>query len=132
MTAQQVKNNWGYLYQKYKSYVDNTKTTGRSGVAKPKYFKEMEEIYGYRPIMYNEHESIVGLPELLPITSTASSPTSAVAAIGESAGPSRVSQENVHISKKRPVMAILSDDEDVNDPVIHIPNKELSKKSTKN
>ena len=81
--------------------------------------------------MYNKHESIVGLPELLPITSTASSPTSAVAAIGESAGPSRVSQENVHISKKRPVMAILSDDEDVDDPVIHIPNNELCKKITK-
>ena len=70
-------------------------------MAKPKYFKEMEEIYGYRPIMYNEHESIVGLPELLSIASTASLPTSsAVAAVSESADPSRVSQENVHIVKK--------------------------------
>ena len=75
-----------------------------------------------------KHESIVGLPELtIPSPPT----TTAVAAIDESAGPSRVSQENVHMSRKRPAIAILSDDDDVDDPVIHIPNKELSKNQQK-
>ena len=52
-----MKNKLGYLYQRYKAYVDSTKSTWRCPIAKPKYYEEMEEIFGYGPVIYpNEVE----------------------------------------------------------------------------
>ena len=66
----QVKNRWGYLYNRYKTYVDSLKSIlGRKKV-KPKYYEEMKEIFGTEKIVYNPNEVVSDLTEFQSSSST--------------------------------------------------------------
>ena len=48
-------------------YIDNSKSTGRSSMGKPKFFDEMNEFLGYRLILNNIYEMAVGLHAPAPL-----------------------------------------------------------------
>ena len=48
-------------------HIDNTKSTGMSSMGKSKFFDEMNEFLGYKPILNNIYEMAVGLHAPAPL-----------------------------------------------------------------
>ena len=105
---------------------------------KPKYFEEIDEIYGYRPIINNIYEASIGLPSTLPVLTSPVAIPSPLTDPFSLAGPSTSVAPEIStacpLSRKRPVVTFSLDeeDEDPDDPVIETrrPKKKVCKKLT--
>ena len=66
----QVKNRWGYLYHKYKTYVKSMNSSVESEEEKPKYYEQIKEIFENEKIVYNPNEVVSDLTEFQSSSST--------------------------------------------------------------